>query len=89
MTTPHAPDEPSARRLDASRYGRISDLAWSPDGRWLAYAKPETPQTQAIILCRSGSTPASLMYGSYGIFIILTHISARDVSPSDAAYVSK
>ncbi|MEQ7009092.1 S41 family peptidase [Actinopolymorpha sp. B17G11] len=47
-----AADDPSARRLDASRSGRIGDLAWAPDGRWLAYAKPESPQTQAITLCR-------------------------------------
>ncbi|MGH3488956.1 MAG: S41 family peptidase, partial [Actinopolymorphaceae bacterium] len=43
---------PGARKVDASRAGRISDLAWAPDGRWLAYARPETPQTQAITLCR-------------------------------------
>jgi tricorn protease len=43
---------PGARKVDASRAGRISDLAWAPDGRWLAYARPDTPQTQAITLCR-------------------------------------
>ena len=47
-----AADEPAPRRLDHSTNGRISDVTWAPDGRWLAYSKPETPQSQGIRLCR-------------------------------------
>ncbi|ACZ86968.1 S41 family peptidase [Streptosporangium roseum] len=38
--------------IDASRFGAIEDLAWSPDGRWLAYACRDTAQTMAVKLCR-------------------------------------
>jgi tricorn protease len=34
--------------LDTARAERIEDLAWSPDGRWLAYTYPETARTSAI-----------------------------------------
>ncbi|MBB0245836.1 peptidase, partial [Streptomyces alkaliphilus] len=40
--------EPSPRLLDSSPHGRIDDLAWSPDGRWLAYTFPETLRTTAV-----------------------------------------
>lgn len=33
---------------DHSENGRIRDLAWSPDGRFLAYAYPETARTRSI-----------------------------------------
>lgn len=36
--------------LDASRVERIEDLAWSTDGRWLAYTRPESQGTSAIVL---------------------------------------
>ncbi|WP_371778448.1 S41 family peptidase [Streptosporangium subroseum] len=38
--------------IDSSRFGAIEDLAWSPDGRWLAYTCRDTAQTTAIKLCR-------------------------------------
>ncbi|MFF5207704.1 PDZ domain-containing protein [Streptosporangium sp. NPDC000396] len=38
--------------IDSSRFGAIEDPAWSPDGRWLAYACRGTAQTMAIKLCR-------------------------------------
>jgi len=49
---------PSMRILDRSDHGRIDGLAWSPDGRWLAYHFARTAQTSAIKLCRvdSGET---------------------------------
>jgi len=51
-------ETPSLRTLDTSPYGRPEGLAWSPDGRWLAYGFPDTAQTSAIKLCRveSGET---------------------------------
>jgi tricorn protease len=40
------------RQLDESPYGEIRHLAWSPDGRFLAYAYPVSRRTQAIrLLC--------------------------------------
>ncbi|MGW2728281.1 S41 family peptidase [Streptomyces sp. NPDC001494] len=38
------------RPLDHTPYDRIEDLAWSPDGRWLAYTCPEDARTSAIRL---------------------------------------
>lgn len=40
------------RTVDSSEFGVIEDLAWSPDGRWLAYACRDTAQTTAVKLCR-------------------------------------
>ena len=45
-------DEPEAVLLDSSPFGRLDAAAWSPDGRWVAYHAPITPQTIAIKLCR-------------------------------------
>ncbi|MEU3251183.1 S41 family peptidase [Streptomyces sp. NPDC006997] len=39
---------PEPRLLDRSPYDRIEDLAWSPDGRWLAYTFPGTRRTTAV-----------------------------------------
>ncbi|WP_406492350.1 PDZ domain-containing protein [Streptomyces sp. NBC_00846] len=39
---------PEPRLLDSSPYDRIEDLAWSPDGRWLAYTFPGTRRTTAV-----------------------------------------
>ncbi|GIH95513.1 PDZ domain-containing protein [Planobispora siamensis] len=47
-----AADPVTAAVADSSRFGAIDDLAWSPDGRWLAYAFPDTAQTAAIKLYR-------------------------------------
>jgi tricorn protease len=46
------------RVLDHSPFGRINGIAWSPDGRWLAYGFPATRLTTAIKLCEveSGAT---------------------------------
>src|SRR5437588_1404563 len=40
-----------ARVVDRSDYERISEMAWSPDGSWLAYSFANTSQTCAIKLC--------------------------------------
>ena len=34
--------------LDSSNYGNISTPIWSPDGKWLAYAKPDVTRTSDI-----------------------------------------
>jgi tricorn protease len=52
--------EPALLTLDRSDCGQMLGLAWSPDGRWLAYGFCDTPQTSTIKLCRldSGETTA-------------------------------
>jgi tricorn protease len=37
--------------LDQSKYYRISDITWSPDGDWLAYSFPNSNTTSCIKLC--------------------------------------
>jgi len=44
------PEQPRTTVLDSSRYGQIADPAWSPDGRWLAYTYPTSPNSSAIRL---------------------------------------
>lgn len=43
--------ERTVRLLDRSRHASMSGIAWSPDGRWLAYGFWETQQTSVIKLC--------------------------------------
>lgn len=47
--------ERTAHVLDRSRYGRIQGIAWSPDGRWIAYGFFDSAQTSIIKLCRAES----------------------------------
>ncbi|HEY4023734.1 MAG TPA: PDZ domain-containing protein [Pseudonocardiaceae bacterium] len=42
--------QPVTTLLDSSAHGRVEDLAFSADGRWLAYSYPDTPRTTAIRL---------------------------------------
>ncbi len=46
------------RLLDKSQYARIRGMAWSPDGRWVAYGFADTQKTSCIKLCKveSGET---------------------------------
>ena len=48
----------SSRTIDRSDFGQIRGIAWSPDGRWLAYGYRSTEQKTAIKLCNleSGET---------------------------------
>ncbi|MGH7452980.1 MAG: S41 family peptidase, partial [bacterium] len=39
------------RRLDHNEFYEINGVAYSPDGRWLAYRKPLAEETSAIFLC--------------------------------------
>ncbi|HEY4027433.1 MAG TPA: PDZ domain-containing protein [Candidatus Dormibacteraeota bacterium] len=41
----------AVRMLDRSEHGPPRGLAWSPDGRWLAYGFQDTRETCAIRLC--------------------------------------
>ena len=42
-----------SRELTASRYGALSTPVWSPDGKWLAYSKPDVSRTTDIYLIPS------------------------------------
>jgi tricorn protease len=45
-------ETPELRRLDRSEFGEVDGIAWSPDGRWLAYGYRDTARTSIIKLCR-------------------------------------
>lgn len=45
-------DTHTLRILDRSAHQKIRGLAWSPDGRWVAYGFANTGQTSVIKLCR-------------------------------------
>lgn len=42
-----------AKEITSSRYGNIGSPQWSPDGKWLAYAKPDVSRTTDIYLTPS------------------------------------
>ena len=44
--------QPTGRQIDRSPHYEITDLAWSADGRWLAYSCAQTARAWAIKLCR-------------------------------------
>jgi tricorn protease len=43
------------RLLDRCTAEQIEDLAWSPDGRWLAYTCPDTPHVAAVKIAEAES----------------------------------
>jgi tricorn protease len=43
---------PTVTEVDHTIFQEITDLAWSPDGRWLAYTYADTSRTTAIKLAR-------------------------------------
>ncbi|HEY9232490.1 MAG TPA: S41 family peptidase, partial [Blastocatellia bacterium] len=43
-------DSKQTTELIASKYGNIGAPVWSPDGRWIAYSKPDYTRTQDIFL---------------------------------------
>jgi tricorn protease len=62
----------AVRVLDRSRHERISGLAWSPDGCWLAYSFQDTQQTSLIKLCEVES----------GQTVEVTRPVLRDIAPA-------
>ena len=46
--------------VEDNPYGRPQDLAWSPDGTWLAYASHFSRQTIGLKLWRSGEQPVRI-----------------------------
>jgi len=44
---------PTLRVLDRSEFGELEGIAWSPDGRWLAYGFPDSPHTRVIKICNT------------------------------------
>lgn len=49
----------SVRLADRSRHGRITDLAWSRDGRFVAYSWADSQRTRAIRLLDTDTNTAS------------------------------
>ena len=47
-------DTKQTTELASSRYGNISAPAWSPDGKWLAYSKPDHTRTNDVYLIAAG-----------------------------------
>jgi tricorn protease len=44
----------TSKEISASRYGNIGSPSWSPDGKWLAYSKPDFTRTTDIFIAPSG-----------------------------------
>jgi tricorn protease len=42
--------------LDSSRYGGFSAPVWSPDGKWIAYSKPDITRTSDIYMISASGT---------------------------------
>jgi tricorn protease len=52
--------------LTASKYGNISQPVWSPDGKWIAYAKADQARTNDIYLIPSaGGEEKKVTFDSY------------------------
>ncbi|MFI0445876.1 S41 family peptidase [Actinomadura sp. 6N118] len=55
---PAGGDDPVITKVEDSPYGAITDLAWSADGTWLAYACPVSAQAIGIKVCRADTGEA-------------------------------
>lgn len=59
-------DGQEAKELVASKYGNISRPAWSPDGKWIAYSRPDVSRTTDIYLIpRGGGEEKKITFDSY------------------------
>jgi len=47
-------DSKRASDLSTSKYGNIGAPVWSPDGKWIAYSKPDYVRTSDVYLISSG-----------------------------------
>lgn len=65
-------DSGETRLLDESPFGRIAGMAWSPDGRWLAYGFRSTERTCSIKIAQVDSGECQLV----------THPEFNDVGPA-------
>lgn len=48
-------DSGGAQIVDRSRFARIEDLAWSPDGRWLCYSFGASMNSMQLKLCNTSN----------------------------------
>ena len=58
--------------VERSKYARIEGLAWSPDGRWLAYGFPDSLRTISLHLCDV----------THGKISAITRSEFRDIGPA-------
>ncbi|MGQ0702332.1 MAG: S41 family peptidase [Gemmatimonadales bacterium] len=59
-------DTKRTAELVASRYGNISSPVWSPDGRWIAYSRPDvTRQSDLYIVAAAGGEEHRVTFDSY------------------------
>jgi tricorn protease len=65
-------EDGSSRTIDRSDFGQIHGMAWSPDGRWLAYGFRASEQKTAIKLCNLES----------GETYFATEPALRDIAPA-------
>ena len=47
-------DTKQTSELSSSKYGNIGSPVWSPDGKWIAYSKPDYVRTSDVYLIPSG-----------------------------------
>ncbi|HJQ67469.1 MAG TPA: S41 family peptidase [Blastocatellia bacterium] len=59
-------DTKQTTELASSRYGNIGQPVWSPDGKWLAYAKPDHTRTNDVyLISASGGEERKVTFDSY------------------------
>jgi tricorn protease len=55
-----------ARELATSRYGNIGNPAWSPDGRWIVFGRPDATRTgELFVIPAAGGEERRLTFDSY------------------------
>lgn len=62
-------DSKQTVELASSRYGNLSAPVWSPDGKWIAYSKPDHTRTNDVYLIPSaGGEEKKVTFDSYNEF---------------------